>query len=55
MESLQSIPILINGTDLTPKFRINVDITTLSENFVKDLKNADLSIYKKNVATAVCD
>jgi len=31
MEPSKSIPIFVNGTDLTPKFRINFDITNIAD------------------------
>ena len=44
MESLKNVPIVVNGTGLSPKFKINVDVSTI-ENMVKGVKNTDSLTY----------
>ena len=44
MEPILSIPIMANGTDLTPKFRINYNITNILDTYLKDITGPDESI-----------
>ena len=55
MEPSESIPIFVNGTDLTPKFRINFDITNIAtSDYIKNVAGSHQSIKNRNIAGKIC-
>lgn len=56
MESLLTIPIVVNGTGITPKFRINLNTKSLQVTLDENLSgDPDSLAYQKQAAKLICD